>query len=199
MPCPQRGDRPLERRGRLLARRHRRRNRGRNLRLWHRLWRRSGLRPCRRRLKDFLRRGLGRSGLSHHFDHLDDFDFRDHGLADGLQPAKLGGQIEDILLVFGRRRAPTQDPRDVVDDPIVGLPFRGLKTFVVLLARRGGTRPRRTRLVVRDDPADGGQNLLHRRFRSPLCAAHDLIPYRHFKPPASPGGQTPGFALECPV
>jgi len=74
--------------------------------------------------------------------------FRDHGLADGLQPAKLGGQIEDILLVFGHRRAPTQDPRDVVDDPIVGLPFRGLKTFVVLLARRGGTRLRRTRLVV---------------------------------------------------
>jgi hypothetical protein len=56
-------------------------------------------------LKDFQRRrlsrsGLGRSGLGDHFDHLDDFSL--HGLFDGLQPAKLGGQVEDVLLLFHR-------------------------------------------------------------------------------------------------
>src|SRR4029077_3031339 len=34
----------------------------------------------------------------------------------------------------------------------------------------------RTRFLVRDDPTNGGQNLLHRRFRSPFRAAHSWNP-----------------------
>ena len=35
-------------------------------------------------MKGFRRRGLGRIGLGHPFNHFD--DFRDHGLLDGLKP-----------------------------------------------------------------------------------------------------------------
>ena len=101
-------------------------------------------------MKDFRRRRLGRdglgwSGLGDHFDHLNDFSH--HGLLDGLQPAKLGSQVEDVLLFLHRcldrglrctgiRGTAAQHPGDVVDNPIVSLPFDGLKTFVVLMALR---------------------------------------------------------------
>ena len=160
--------------------------------------------PGRRRLG---RCGLGRSGLGDHFDHINDFSL--HGLLDGLQPAKLGSQVEDVLLLVHRRlnrglrrtgipATTAQDASDVVDDPIVRLPFRGLETFVVVVLRRrgGGWLPSWILFVVRDDPANGRENLFHRRLRSSLRAGHDLIPYRHMNPPASTGGQNTWVALE---
>src|SRR3990170_3459026 len=133
MACPQRRDGPLQRGRRFLARGQRRGGLSLGLRSQFR-WL---LKRCRRRLKD-RRRG----SLDWHVC------FGGKRLLDRLHPAEFGGQVEDVLLFLGRRRAATQDTRDVVDDPVVSLPFRGLKTFLVPVARRGGTLPCRTRLVV---------------------------------------------------
>src|SRR5204863_7615236 len=92
---------------------------------------------------------------------------------------------------------------DVIDDLVVGLAFRKLafsklKSFIVLLALRcGGMLPCRTRLVIRDNATNGRENLLHRRFRSTLRTAHDLIPYRHHKPPRYPAVKHQGCTWVC--
>jgi len=49
-----------------------------------------------------------------------------------------------------------------------------LEGFFVLLGLRGRVLPPcLTRVIVCNDPTDGGQNFLHCRLRSALGAAHD--------------------------
>ena len=114
--------------------------------------------PWRRGLIDL------RGGLSHHLDHLDVFDFLD--ILDDLKPAELGGQIEDVfLLEFGIDRGACAGAA------LEPLPFStramslmisssaspsALQTLLVGLALRSRALTSRTRLVIRDNPADGG-------------------------------------------
>ena len=89
--------------------------------------------------------------------------------------------IEDLFgrgilrrLLHRTGRAAAQHARNVVDDLVVRLALHELEVIVVLLARGSALRLLlRARLVLRDDPTDGGKYLLHCRLRSPLCTAHD--------------------------
>ncbi len=153
----------------------------------------------------FGERGVGHLGvrLEHglrvfELQHLDlrnlgDFENRLVIVLDKLQTAKLGREVEDLLLLARRSfAAAAQDARDVVDDLIVGLALKtlvfGLRLFGRLLSRG------LTGFVVCDDPTDGGKNFLHGRLRSALGAAHDLIPRRLFEL-TSPSGVHQGHSL----
>src|SRR5581483_9156416 len=71
--------------------------------------------------------------------------------------------------LFSGGRAATQNTGNVVDNLVVWLALAAVEPLFVRPALRGAALlARRIRFVIGDDPTDGRENLLQRRFRSSL-------------------------------